>query len=120
MDRFILPVGWTGVVSASRWRKPYGWCSHGEKLVTVIPPAWIPASWGIRYFFEKIIFNHEALHAWGSPGCSRPWCLGYEGKTWKEYLAMPLQLSAGLYFCDDCMAYYERGQMAARALKREV
>jgi hypothetical protein len=75
-------------------------------MIRVEPPKWIPTWFGLRDFFEVIIWNHEVLHAWGNPGCRRLWCLGYEGATWREYLAMPMQLLSGLRFCDGCMSYY--------------
>lgn len=98
-----LPPGWIGVIGEPRWAKPYGWCSHREKVIEVHVPVWIP--WFLRPKFEDIIWTHEALHAWGNPGCSHPWCLGFEGPFWLEYLAMPLQLLAGLSFCDLCRSY---------------
>ena len=104
---FKLPGNWKVIWNKSRWTKPYGWCSKSERRIDIYPPKWIPPLFGIRKYFAGIIFDHEALHAWGSPGCSSPWCLGYEGKTWKEYLAMPIQLLAGLRFCKTCKAFYK-------------
>ena len=110
MEHLRLPEGWVGIHGRSSWQKPYGRCSRGEKLISVHPPKWIPPWCGLRGFFSEIIWSHEVLHAWGSPGCRHPFCLGYEGPKWTEYLAMPLQLLAGLYFCNDCMRWYERGR----------
>lgn len=103
-----LPPGWIGVIGEPRWAKPYGWCSRSQKVIEVHAPAWIPAF--MRGYFERITWTHEALHAWGSRGCANVWCLGYEGATWKEYLAMPVQLLAGLRFCDVCRSYGPRAE----------
>lgn len=107
MGRCNLPKGWVACFGKARWRKPYGWCARGAKRIDVHPPKWIPRVFGLRGWFTEVIYNHECLHAWGNPGCSSPWCLGYEGRTWQEYLAMPLQLAAGLRFCGTCKSYYK-------------
>jgi hypothetical protein len=111
MRKLDLPEGWSSDDPAPRWGKPYGWHSHGDKKVNLYPPKWIPRWFGLRDFFCLTIWNHETLHAWGSPpspGCGNPFCLGYEVPMWK-YLAMPLQLLNGLLFCNKCMSYYKKG-----------
>lgn len=108
MDVFRLPPGWVGI-QGSRWLKPYGWCDHDGMRIEVYAPKWIPPWFGLRTYFAQVIWNHEALHAWGNPGCGTWWCLGFEGRNWQEYLAMPVQLLAGLKFCDRCRGYYKGG-----------
>lgn len=109
MTRYKLPIGYIGVFGSSRWLKPYGWFFAKEKRIKIYPPKWIPPWFGLRgWFADRVIWNHECLHAWGSKGCGSPWCLGYEGcKLW-EYLAMPVQLLAGLRFCGTCKSHYRR------------
>lgn len=110
MARYTVPRGWVGFIGSARWLKPYGLCSRKEWTISVNPPKWIPMLFGLRgWFADRTIWNHECLHAWGSRGCGSPWCLGYEGSKLKEYLAMPLQLLAGLRFCGVCKSFY-RGE----------
>lgn len=106
--KFSLPEGWTGIIDKPKWKKPYGWCSWNNKHIIVNAPKWIPSWFGLRSYFETIIWNHEVLHAWGNRGCSNIWCLGYESSKWKEYLAMLVQLIVGLRFCKDCISYYNK------------
>jgi hypothetical protein len=129
MEDFKLPPRWIGIVAPPRWWKPYGLCHWKTRMIEVYPVAWIPPWFGLRQFFSRLTWNHEALHAWGYPGCRSPWCLGYEAESkerraesetsflftlrsqlyalrfW-EYLAMPLQLLCGLHFCDYCLSWY--------------
>lgn len=107
MEKFRLPELWAGHTTEPVWGKPYGWCFRSRKLIEIYPPKWIPAWFGLRDFFSRVTWNHECLHAWGNPGCSNPFCPGYEGPNWKEYLAMPLQLLNGLAFCKKCLSHYK-------------
>jgi hypothetical protein len=123
-DYYVIPPGWTGFVLPPRWAKPFGWFDRKSRTLSVWPVAWIPTWFGLRECFTRITWAHEALHAWGNPGCGKPWCLGYEGNRripqndagqvsepenrsmLNEYLVMPLQLAAGLQFCDECSGWY--------------
>lgn len=107
MKKFDVPPGVSTVFhNRARWRKPFGYWHARDRLIEVWPCAWIPTWFGLQRKAERLTFNHEVLHAWGNPGCDRPWCLGYEGATWKEWLAMPVQLLAGFRFCGECRDYY--------------
>jgi hypothetical protein len=103
--KFRLPTGWTVWWHSPRWWKPFGRYDKSNSLIEIWPVAWIPKFLG-RDKFAEITRSHEALHAWGNPGCRKPWCLGFEGYMLFEFLFMPIQLLRGLKFCDKCKGYY--------------
>lgn len=107
MEDFKLPPKWIGIMAPSRWLKPFGLFHRRTRMIEVYPVAWIPPWFGLRQYFARVTWNHEVLHAWGSPGCRSLWCLGYEHKrSWMEWLAMPVQLLCGLRFCEYCLSWY--------------
>lgn len=114
MKKINLPPGWIAVTTAPQWAKPYGRCSKEKMCIYIYPPKWIPRWFGLRVYFEQVIWNHEALHAWGNQGCSNPFCLGYEGSKLQEYYAFIPQALAWFRFCKKCMSYYPNGSHPSR------
>ena len=94
----------------ARWTKPFGWWSAKEQKIEIWPCAWIPTWFGLREGAAALTRQHEILHAWGNPGCNHPWCLGYEGPTWKEWLVIPIQALAGFRFCKECLSHLPKEQ----------
>lgn len=75
---------------------PYGYCNRAEKTIKICPP--IP--W--TKIDDDAILCHEIGHAMEIDGCSRVFCLMYEGKRWEEILAKPIQALYGFRFCGKC------------------
>lgn len=61
------------------------------------------------------VIKHETGHSWGVKGCSKWYCLMYEGPAdslWEKTRA-PLQLLYGIDYCPDCQKIIKTNMAAA-------
>lgn len=85
MDFMNVPEDYTVIVHKPIWNwDMLGLHSSYNKEIHLWPWKLIPKWFGLRNKVFELTWKHEAGHAWGIEGCSKPWCLMFEAKMWKD------------------------------------
>lgn len=107
-----IPEGYKIEIIDKTWEKfdwSFGYCWWDErKLIHLYNFKFLPKF--LNKIIQYFVLKHELGHAWGVVGCSKPWCLMFEGGHTKwlskdskwEVIVMPLQFLFGLRYCDSC------------------